>query len=228
MQLYHFSNGQYKNLIPQIGPRRTREEDIQLRDKPCIWFTTNSMGANGQQNTYIYTVDFDEEDPKLIKDVGSSTANSAWYGYLDVIPIDLVSRDVRSETYCDIKRFRKAIERLNQNEIGESHWFNQFPQGCSDDSAYLLAKYLSSKCIDVKYQCGIFECKNHAWLKTGNFIIDITADQYDDIEEDVIFTDNDCWYKKFKNPFMPNDIFRDFEGSNKSRLENLYNKIVGK
>ncbi len=230
MKLYHFSNGQYKKLIPRIGLKRNDAEDERLRNKACIWLTTNSDQVNGMNYVYRYGVNLNEEDNKLIKDESlgeQSINNEKWYGYLG--EIILFDRQVSSPIFQYAKRFRQAIEKLTTNDIIESQWFGEFPKGCCGDTTMLLARYLlENQAIQTKYQWGIFNKQTHAWLELerNKMIIDITADQFDDVDEEVVFTDNKEWYEKFKNSNIPNAAFTEFQGPNKVRLEKLYSKII--
>jgi hypothetical protein len=94
------------------------------------------------------------------------------------------------------KDFRNALD-LCKGELGES--FSLFPRGACGDSTDLLGTYLKEKGLgEYNYMygsCGIHG--THAWLQKDDLIIDITADQFDDIKESVIVTRKSIWHDRW-------------------------------
>lgn len=43
---------------------------------------------------------------------------------------------------------------------------------------------------------------SHAWIKQGDIIIDITADQFDEIETPVIVTNASAWHNRFDSKIL--------------------------
>jgi len=124
--------------------------------------------------------------------------------------------------------FRIALEKLKENEILESKHFMRFPRGCCGDTSDLLAKYLLSKGIETSYAWGIYNGHSHGWLVYQNYIIDITADQFDEIKEKVVVTTDPTWYLKFKNTTKKIEAFVDFNTFNHERLSLIYETILSK
>jgi len=124
--------------------------------------------------------------------------------------------------------FREAIEKLNESEITNSKHFLRFPRGCCGDASDLLAKYLLSKGIETSYDWGMYNGQSHGWLVYHNYLIDITADQFDEINEKVVVTNDATWYLKFRNPTKKLRTFEDFNIFNYERLNEIYEAIMRK
>lgn len=240
MELYHFSDGQYEKLTPQYGQNRTSEEDLRLRNKKCIWLTNDKTEVNGKTFLYRYTVDLEKEDINLIEDQtvtngvkGSPIEALRWYGYikeLNFSSLTINQKHFLFEIYQYAVSFRAAIKKLTEKEIknASSDWFNGFPVGCCGDASDLLAKYLLSKNIKTTYRHGWFEDKSHGWLAYNDYIIDITADQFEEISAPVIITKDNIWHSKFKNDQLEENIFKDFDLNDAGRLEDLYVRVIEK
>ena len=127
--------------------------------------------------------------------------------------------------------FRNAIESMDTHEFGESEWFSHFPRGCCGDTSDLLSKYLMSNGIKAFYVSGTDRGQTHAWLEYNDYIIDITADQFPDISEKVLVTNNRQWHLRFKNQKKEYHDIEDIEVMDKShsdRLRGIYNNIIFK
>lgn len=103
--------------------------------------------------------------------------------------------------YEQIKRecllFREAVEK-NKDCIG-IEWFKDFPRGCCQDVSLILALYLHKKGFGIaEVVSGWRGNKSHAWLELDDMIIDITADQFDDVNERVLVTTNSKFHEEFK------------------------------
>ena len=107
-----------------------------------------------------------------------------------------------------------------------AHFFVDI-HSCGDTSE-VLAKYLLSKGIETSYKWGMFKGRSHAWLTCGNYIIDINADQFEEISNSVIVTADDTWYSKFENNSSKIEVFKDFNNNNHARLNNLYLNILNR
>jgi hypothetical protein len=114
--------------------------------------------------------------------------------------------------------FRNAIEKC-KNDIFPFYLqcFNFFPKGCCKDASLLLAKYFSDNGFGIfDYFIGIRQNGwSHGWLQKDNIIIDITADQFDDVSEKVIVTTNHSWYLNLHG-----------ENYGKANFENYTEEIV--
>lgn len=95
---------------------------------------------------------------------------------------------------------RRAIEACNPIELP---WEN-FPRGACGDASLILGQVLDRAGIKgFKYVCGNKwkadgSCSSHAWLKNGKWIVDITADQFPDVNESVIVTSKSEWHEQWE------------------------------
>jgi hypothetical protein len=93
--------------------------------------------------------------------------------------------------------FRNAIEDCDRASLGVG--FAHFPEGSCDDTALLLGAFLienhEAPFTDVYGEWGAAESfGTHAWIERNGLIVDITADQFDDIDERVIVTTVSAWH----------------------------------
>ena len=106
-------------------------------------------------------------------------------------------------------KFRNAIEQCKDN-MGE-WWYRDFPKGCCGDISEMLINYLVREefkdlyCIyGTAYREVIEDGEvkerswSHAWLELDSYIIDITADQFDEINEEVLITDKSIFHEQFE------------------------------
>lgn len=76
-----------------------------------------------------------------------------------------------------------------------------FPRGSCGDASVLLARYLTDHgepgfcyfCGDRRKPEGDYG--SHGWLQREELIVDITADQFDEIDQRVIVTDRSAWHE---------------------------------
>jgi hypothetical protein len=103
-------------------------------------------------------------------------------------------------------QFRNAIEAIPQEQLFDSV-FSHFPVGCCGDTSNLLASYLFEKTgVVAEYCSGLYggkdkEIYSHAWLKVNGLIIDITADQFQDMGyplQAVYVGPPTSWYQSFQ------------------------------
>ena len=81
--------------------------------------------------------------------------------------------------------FRETIIRIRDKGSSNS-FFSNFPSGCCGDASDLLSIYFYHNGIDVDNVSGRDKEMTHSWLEHDDIIIDITADQFDEIHEEVI------------------------------------------
>lgn len=133
---------------------------------------------------------------------------------------------MKQELFDLCKQFRKSLEMMDISEFPNSTFFRNFPRGCCVDTSNLLAKYLSEHGIKTEHYWGINTSgQSHAWLETMDWIIDITADQFEQIEDTVMITNNRSWHSQFKNQKSTNADFETFNTYNKERLFAIYKNI---
>lgn len=65
----------------------------------------------------------------------------------------------------------------------------------------------------------------HAWLQRNDLIIDITADQFDDVKIPVVVAKNPSWYRGFR---MENRGIADLrlDPSGPAQLASVYNLLI--
>lgn len=122
--------------------------------------------------------------------------------------------------------FRAAIESMITEEFGESTWFSRFPNGCCGDTSELLAKYFDDNGIRVEYVWGMHGNQSHAWIEYNDYVVDITSDQFSDIDERVVIKKDKQWYSKFKRQSRRYSNFEVDNKLNKERLSKLYKNIT--
>ncbi|GAV11371.1 hypothetical protein [Paenibacillus sp. NAIST15-1] len=130
----------------------------------------------------------------------------------------------------EIKRlgldFRQAIMSLPLSKFPNSSFFENFPRGCCGDTCHLFAKYLMFKGYEVDYVWGWKGKQSHAWLEHNNLIVDLTADQFSDIDETVVVTCDKSWYNTIQKQQKSEVDFEKFDGYNHVRLKKIYNNIL--
>jgi len=94
-------------------------------------------------------------------------------------------------------KFRRAIERCDRRRL--SITFRYFPKGSCGDAALLLRAFLLERGLGTfRYALGWLDRDDgrhsHAWLEAGGIVVDITADQFPEIDEEVIVTENSPWH----------------------------------
>jgi len=88
--------------------------------------------------------------------------------------------------------FRDRLENY-KNEHGLS--LQSFPDGACGDASILLAHHLTEHGFGpFRYICGRRGDATHVWLRDGHFIIDITADQFDDFDQPVFVSSASSWH----------------------------------
>lgn len=116
--------------------------------------------------------------------------------------------------------------------------FDWFPRGCCQFASRILGLYLirELKLVPVEIVCNGTRYlqdkldefdrpveQSHAWLEVGGFIIDITADQFYDCDEQVIVTVDRSWHDGFAGQTRHSED--DILGSNDYTQEH-YRKML--
>jgi hypothetical protein len=107
---------------------------------------------------------------------------------------DLLRLARQFRTCLDDRRLRHAYPEYLRDKLAS------FPKDACGHASVLLALYLQEKgFMDVDYVVGRRgkNGESHAWLEIGATIIDITADQFPDVCEPVIVTEDHAWYSAF-------------------------------
>ena len=129
-------------------------------------------------------------------------------------------------------RFRAAIGKCGP---ALDFSFRQFPRGTCGDVAPLLGTFLSEQGFGTfEYVLGergeqradANTYQSHAWIQQGPLIVDITADQFPEIDQKVIVTQTSDWHRTFNTKILHNADYRIFDGWAKERLHAIYQSIL--
>lgn len=121
--------------------------------------------------------------------------------------------------------FRRAIEATPKSELPNT--FAEFPRGACGDATLLLAKFLE------EHDCGAFNyvlgerCEHsHAWLQQGELVVDITADQFEDVPGPVIVEHGSAWHVAFAGERRHVANLETYDTPTRERLRAAYRRIV--
>lgn len=108
-----------------------------------------------------------------------------------------------------------------------------FPTGSCCDASTLLGTYLKDNGLGdfyfVKGSRGEeAELETHYWLEKEDIIVDITADQFAGINEEVIVTSTDSkWHKSFTKTILRKAHHREIEAVDvRDHLDAVYDFIL--
>ena len=132
-------------------------------------------------------------------------------------------------TIC-AKKFREALEKCDRHLLPIA--FEEFPRGSCGDATLLLAKFLEKSGFGMfDYVCGEIPIEggglqSHAWLQRSNLIIDITADQFDEVQETVLVTRNHDWHNRFHSEVKHIADYEIFDEHTKNSLAAAYTMVI--
>jgi hypothetical protein len=126
---------------------------------------------------------------------------------------------------------RAAIESLPASTLPIT--FSQFPRGSCSDTCLVLGTYLEDTC-----HLGAFECvsgergspadntwTSHAWLQQGDWLVDITADQFSDAPDRVVVTRSLGWHATFVVTRRNPSNLKAWSGHSTHALRALYSRV---
>jgi hypothetical protein len=123
---------------------------------------------------------------------------------------------------------RKVIESIpvDKRDIG----LKRFPSGACGHASVILGQYLTETLnIDFDYCSGILigesDQTSHAWLQNDDFIVDITADQFDCIDVKTWVTIKSNWHKRFNGKALHKAKFEYYDKGALMPLEPFYLNI---
>ena len=129
-------------------------------------------------------------------------------------------------------RFREAILQCDRTELPLS--LANFPTDSCATASILLGTYLKDNDINgfilIKGKRGGDNAlETHYWLERGDTLLDITADQFEDIKEEIIIADPTCgWYDTFEKEISEEADYRLIAASDERKhLEAVYDYILG-
>jgi hypothetical protein len=126
--------------------------------------------------------------------------------------------------FCD------AIERADRPRLGIT--FESFPCGSCGDASLLLAHFLGEHGFaDVTYVLGErgqvnVDWTSHAWLRVDGFIVDITADQFPDMDQRVIVARDSPWHDTFEIEDEHVGDFTIYDAATVANLGRIYAVII--
>jgi hypothetical protein len=130
-----------------------------------------------------------------------------------------------------VTSFRSAIERWVPH-CSVSEW-KEFPTGCCGDTAWLLGTFLKdqgsgtfNRVLGERGPCG--DSSTHAWIEGGAVIVDITADQFEEMKQNpVIVTLESKWHEQFRRKEEFEADYRKYEDAGYVRtLDSIYEAIL--
>ena len=123
---------------------------------------------------------------------------------------------------------RKAIENYPKAKINVG--LQRFPQGTSGHASAILGQCLKDFLdIEFDYVVGQFNEKenspSHAWLQNKDFIVDITADQFDEFESPILVTTNSPWHKSLNGKTLHPATIENYDKGALVPLKPFYLKV---
>lgn len=125
---------------------------------------------------------------------------------------------------------RKAIENYPKakRDIG----LHSFPNGACGHASAILGQCLKDFLdIEFDYVAGKFkEIENspsHAWLQNKDFTVDITADQFEDIDIKVWVTAKSKWHQDLEGKVLHTATFKHYDIGAMIPLKPFYEKLKG-
>jgi hypothetical protein len=131
-------------------------------------------------------------------------------------------------------RFRLAIERCDPKHLGIA--MQGFPKGSCGAAGPLLGTYLAEQglgrftyVLGRRDSDGINGHHYHAWLEADGIIVDITADQFPEIDQKVIVTTQSDWHATFEREEAKDPAdYRIYEECPIAKLGETYRAILTK
>ena len=110
-------------------------------------------------------------------------------------------------------RFLAAIRATDPSEVDPEVRFivSSFPKGVCGEICFLLGHYLRMNGFpNAEYVNGTrpSDRESHAWIEASGIIVDITGNQFDEIDDEVIVTLDTSWHHQFCD--LPGRRLADF------------------
>jgi len=135
------------------------------------------------------------------------------------------------EIFSLAQTFRGAIERCDRAKLPIT--FSNFPRGSCGDAALLLGRFLKDRGFgDSDYVLGWRgdheSGSSHAWLQIGDLIIDITADQFADMDQPVIVQESSTWHAAFNGEVQNEGDYRIYDDHTVQVLGAAYARVIAR
>ena len=129
------------------------------------------------------------------------------------------------------REFRTALENCPRNLLPVG--FEKFPTGSCADASLLLGKYLRDNGLG-EFECVLADAgshsdddwHSHAWLRQGELIIDITADQFPDFDYPVFVATGSRWHKKYRIKDVHPADYEIYDDYTRGALSVAYYRVV--
>ena len=130
---------------------------------------------------------------------------------------------------------RQAIDTAPQRHLRGI--LDGYPERCCKPASQLLARYLVTVARVPMVQFirgrrdGTAFCEqgwqSHVWLEAGGLIVDITADQYDEVSRKVFVKETSAWHQTFQtqNSLSYGEMLR-MEGKYVGQFERTYRELT--
>lgn len=129
------------------------------------------------------------------------------------------------------ERFRETILKCDKSELPLS--LADFPAGSCSDASMLLGTYFKDNGINgfilIKGKRGEgSSLETHYWLEKGDMLVDISADQFEGINEAIVITGiNSSWYGTFDKEIRQEaDCRMIVAGDVREHLEAVYDYVL--
>lgn len=125
----------------------------------------------------------------------------------------------------DLEKIRIAFEKVDKSNLPVT--FRNFPLGACGDTCEVLAEILLELGYGTfQYVAGRRENGNsHAWLQRDSVIVDITADQFDEISEHVYVGPLNDWYRSFEVQQEHEAGYSRLDVRSRAELSGVHSKI---
>jgi len=127
--------------------------------------------------------------------------------------------------------FRETME-LHKSDFGVT--FSNFPSGACGDATLVLGTHLKDISLGkFNYMVGNYHgieensWSSHVWLQSGQLVIDITADQFPNVDDKVIVSNNSIWHSTLNGRALHLADYRIYDANTKCSLERIHHKVLG-
>ncbi|MGO7847571.1 hypothetical protein ACC671_10825 [Rhizobium ruizarguesonis] len=126
----------------------------------------------------------------------------------------------------DCERFREMIVRSDRSRLMIS--FQYFPRGSCDDASLLLARFLGEMGHGTfQRMAGQRGSDTHVWLEQGDYVIDITGDQFADCPHPAVYVGRDrSWHADFAGTDSGEANYRLMDGRTVGDLDMTYAQLA--
>ena len=126
-----------------------------------------------------------------------------------------------------VSQFRRAIEACDQAHLPSA--FQDFPIGSCGDTTLLLAKFLEQNGFGYfDYVFGTQAGMTHAWLQKARLVVDITADQFADVDRSVIVEYGSAWHSGFQEELSYIADFENYGDDTRDEFRAAYARIYAR